>query len=370
MTVTPRESHPENYSLTLDRGLRLLRVLAQEPEGLTVSELADELDTHRAGIYRLLGPLTAHRLVVRGADGRHTLGLGLLELASAVRSRLQEVAVRELRILADELRATTALTIRDGDEAVVAAVVEPSGTAMHIAYRPGLRHPVDRAAPGLAILAGEAPLPGERPEVAVAREQGWAVTTGELLPGATGVGRADPRSGTRDGGAASAPSGSTRATRPRWPGPSSGRRGRSRLRSERVVYDPAHDAACPVEGHRRPRELPESRRAARPHPGRSVVLLQAAVVGGAADGDPVVRPRGTELLAFEGEIAVDHRAAGARRHARARPRARRLDRPGERLRRLRPALGRPRLERARQGARRLHADRPLRARSARSIPTR
>jgi DNA-binding IclR family transcriptional regulator len=163
-------------------------VLAQEPEGLTVSELADELDTHRAGIYRLLGPLTTHRLVVRGADGRHTLGLGLLELASAVRSRLQEVAVRELRVLADELHATTALTIRDGDEALVAAVVEPSGTAMHIAYRPGLRHPLDRAAPGLAILAGEAPLPGERPEVAVAREQGWAVTTGELLPGATGVG--------------------------------------------------------------------------------------------------------------------------------------------------------------------------------------
>ena len=64
--------------------------------------------------------------------------------------------MRELRVLADELRATTALTIRDGDEAVVAAVVvEPSGTSMHIAYRPGLRHPVVRAAPGLAILAGD-----------------------------------------------------------------------------------------------------------------------------------------------------------------------------------------------------------------------
>ena len=95
--------------------------------------------------------------------------------------------MRELRILADELRATTALTIRDGDEAVVAAVVEPSGTSMHIAYRPGLRHPLDRAAPGLAILAGDPPLPGERPEVGIAREQGWVVTTGELLPGATGV---------------------------------------------------------------------------------------------------------------------------------------------------------------------------------------
>lgn len=178
---------PLGHSQTLERGLRLLGVLASQPDGLSVTELAAELDTHRPGVYRLLGPLAAHRLVVRGPDGRYALGLGLLELASAVRSRLQEVAVRELRLLAEELQATTALTIRDGKEVVVAAVVEPSGTAMHVAYRPGLRHPVDRAAPGLAILAGDPALPGERPEVTLARERGWAVTTGELLPGATGV---------------------------------------------------------------------------------------------------------------------------------------------------------------------------------------
>ena len=142
------------------RGLRVLRVLADHPEGLTVSELADELVTHRASIYRLLGPLTEERLVVRGGGGRHLLGLGLLELASAVRPRLQEVAARTLRPLADELRATTALTIRDGADAVVAFVAEPSGTDMHIAYRPGLRHAIALAAPGLAILAAGAPQPG------------------------------------------------------------------------------------------------------------------------------------------------------------------------------------------------------------------
>jgi DNA-binding IclR family transcriptional regulator len=176
-----------NGSLTLERGLRVLRALAEQPDGLSVSELAAELDTHRAGIYRLVGPLADQRLVVRGADGRYALGLAVLELASAVRPRLQEVAIRELRALADEVGATTALTVRDGDEAVVAAVVEPTRTDMHIAYRPGLRHPIDRAAPGLAILAAGPPLPGERPEVARARAQGWAVTSGELLPGATGI---------------------------------------------------------------------------------------------------------------------------------------------------------------------------------------
>ena len=106
---------------------------------------------------------------MRGGGGRHLLGLGLLELASAVRPRLQEVAARTLRPLADELRATTALTIRDGADAVVAVVAEPSGTDMHIAYRPGLRHSIELAAPGLAILAAGAPQPDERPEVQVTR---------------------------------------------------------------------------------------------------------------------------------------------------------------------------------------------------------
>jgi DNA-binding IclR family transcriptional regulator len=188
---------PANHSQTLARGLSLLRALADNAQGLSVSELAADLDTHRAGIYRLLGPLAAERLVVRGADGRFALGLGLVELASAVRPRLQEVAVPELRALADEVQATTALTLRDGDEAVVAAVVQPSNTAMHIAYRPGLRHRLTRAAPGLAILAGAPPRRAERPEVEVARRRGWAQSTGELLPGATGVAAPIP-SGSRD----------------------------------------------------------------------------------------------------------------------------------------------------------------------------
>jgi DNA-binding IclR family transcriptional regulator len=182
--IDPRAS---SHSLTLDRGLRVLRVLAEHSDGLSVSELAAELGTHRAGIYRLLGPLLDQRFVTRGPDGRYVLGLGLLELSSAVRPRLQEIAVRELRSLADELGATTALTLRDGDEAVVIAVVEPRSTNMHIAYPPGLRHALNVAAPGLAILSGGPPQPGERAEVETARRLGYAFSSGELLSGATGV---------------------------------------------------------------------------------------------------------------------------------------------------------------------------------------
>jgi DNA-binding IclR family transcriptional regulator len=176
-----------NYSQTMARGLALLRVLAAHPQGLSVTELAGELRTHRAGVYRLLAPLAEARIVRRAGDGNYVLGLGLVELASAVQPRLQEAASAELRALAEEVGATTALTVRDGEEAVVVAVVEPRSTNMHVAYRPGLRHPVSIAASGLAILAGNPPRAGERQEVEQARRRGYAVSSGELLPGATGV---------------------------------------------------------------------------------------------------------------------------------------------------------------------------------------
>jgi DNA-binding IclR family transcriptional regulator len=177
-----------NQSLTLRRGLRVLRVLAEHPEGMTVSELADALGTHRAGIYRLLTPHLDERLVWRRSDGRYRLGAGLIELASRVEPRLQEVAAPLLQALADELGATAALTVRDGeDAAMVLEVRSPRNADLHITYRPGLRHSVTTAASGIAILAGGPARAGERAEVTDARARGWARSTGELLPGASGV---------------------------------------------------------------------------------------------------------------------------------------------------------------------------------------
>jgi len=116
-------------------------------------------------------------------------GLGdRIELASAVQPRLQAVAGPLLQALADDLGATAALTVRDGeDAAVVADVRSPRNADLHITYRPGLRHPVSVAASGIAILAGNPARVHERPEVTEARACGWSRSTGELLPGATGV---------------------------------------------------------------------------------------------------------------------------------------------------------------------------------------
>jgi DNA-binding IclR family transcriptional regulator len=187
MAEQPKPEVPGG-SQTLERALRLLALFAENPAGLTVSEIADKLDTHRAGVYRLVRPLQAWELVERRPDGSYVLGVGLITLAGHVRSRLKEIAGIELQRLANSLFATCALTIRSGEEGVVVLVNEPLNSRVHIAYRPGVRHPLTQAASGLAILAGDAPREGERREVKEARRVGYAVTHDELLVGATGLG--------------------------------------------------------------------------------------------------------------------------------------------------------------------------------------
>ncbi|WP_333769273.1 IclR family transcriptional regulator [Streptomyces sp. IBSBF 2435] len=141
-------------SQTLDRGLRVLKLLADTDHGLTVTELAAKLGVNRTVVYRLLATLEQHSLVRRDLGGRARVGLGVLGLAHQVHPLLREAALPALRSLAEDIGATAHLTLVDGSEALAVAVVEPTWTDYHVAYRTGFRHPLDRGAAGRAILAG------------------------------------------------------------------------------------------------------------------------------------------------------------------------------------------------------------------------
>ena len=169
---------PAETSQTLDRGLRVLRVLAGAPGGLTITELADRLAVNRTVVYRLVTTLEQHGLVRRDARSRLHVGLGVLSLASAVHPVLRDVAIPVLRRLAEEVGCTAHLTVAEGDEALALAVVEPSWTDFHVSYRIGSRHPLGQGAAGKAILLGREPAD---------RRAAYAVTTGELQPGARGL---------------------------------------------------------------------------------------------------------------------------------------------------------------------------------------
>ena len=140
-------------SQTLDRGLRVLDVLAASPGGLTVTELAGRLGVNRTVVYRLVSTLEQHALVRSDARGRLHVGLGVLHLASGRPAGAARPGVPVLRALAEAVGCTAHLTVADGDEALALAVVEPSWTDFHVGYRVGSRHPLDRGAAGKAILA-------------------------------------------------------------------------------------------------------------------------------------------------------------------------------------------------------------------------
>jgi DNA-binding IclR family transcriptional regulator len=156
---------------TLDRGLRLLSLVADAPGGVTVTEAAARLGVGRAVVYRLAATLTEHALVRRDAEGRLRVGVGLLHLARRAQPLLADAALAALRRLADRVGATAHLTIADGTDAVAVAVVEPSATMFHVAYRVGSRHPIGKGAAGRALSIPD----------------GWVTSAGELQPGAHGL---------------------------------------------------------------------------------------------------------------------------------------------------------------------------------------
>ncbi|MEV6635901.1 helix-turn-helix domain-containing protein [Actinoplanes sp. NPDC051470] len=174
-------------SQTLDRGIRILEHLAAANDARTATAIAHGLGMHRSITYRLLRTLEDHRLVERDPAGRYGLGLGLAALARGVRTDLQSAVTPHLAALAAELGMTAFLVVRAGAEAVTVTSVEPQDTQAHVVYRPGIRHPVDRGAPGLALLMADPPGETDRPELVEARRAGFATSLGEVIAGLRSV---------------------------------------------------------------------------------------------------------------------------------------------------------------------------------------
>ncbi|WP_217142815.1 IclR family transcriptional regulator [Streptomyces sp. AC627_RSS907] len=171
-------------SQTLDRGLRVLKLLADTDHGLTVTELSHKLGVNRTVVYRLLATLEQHALVRRDLGGRARVGLGVLGLGRQVHPLVREAAMPALRSLAEDIGATAHLTLVDGAEALAVAVVEPTWTDYHVAYRAGFRHPLERGAAGKAILSARRSLPVGGGEEG---GPGYTLTHGELEAGACGA---------------------------------------------------------------------------------------------------------------------------------------------------------------------------------------
>lgn len=175
-------------SQTLSRGIRVLELLADAREPLSIDDLARALDVHRSIAYRLVRTHEEHRLVARDGAGLVSLAPRLAALAAAVEHDLQAAALPELTAIANELGMTALIAVVDHDDCVTLTSVEPRAAVASVAQRPGSRHPLTRGAPGRALLAqlDDAAWPVEAgPEltasVAEVRERGFAVSHDEVI---------------------------------------------------------------------------------------------------------------------------------------------------------------------------------------------
>lgn len=176
-------------SQTLSRGIRVLEVLADAREPLSIDEIAVRLRVHRSVAYRLLRTLEDHGLVARDSAGRLLLGARLAALAAGVAHDLQAEALPELTAVANELGMTCFLAVLDHDECVTLASIEPRHAVASVAQRPGTRHPVTRGAPGKAILSllPRTSWPADvasslEVEVTDAAARGWFDSHDEVIP--------------------------------------------------------------------------------------------------------------------------------------------------------------------------------------------
>lgn len=174
-------------SQTLARGLEVLRAVTAAPEGLSVTEVAEQAGVHRTIAYRVLNTLADARLVHRGQDGRYRGAAGLLAFSPAAYSSLAAAARPHLRELADQVGAAVSLIVRQGRDAVALAVLGPANGTFHVLFSEGSVHPLDRGAAGLALLAAGPRQPDEPEAVAQARRDGFARTYGQVEPDMHGL---------------------------------------------------------------------------------------------------------------------------------------------------------------------------------------
>lgn len=167
---------------TLDRGLRLLEVIALSDTPLTLAELSQQMRLHRSIVYRLLRTLQDHHLVAHTALG-YVVGTRAQSLGRRTLPMLQRIAKPEIAKLAARVGLTSFFVVRDGEEAVTLVSVEVESVRSRNVYSPGDRHPLTVGSPGIAILSAEPPHAGERPEVSRARGCGYAITRNEVVPG-------------------------------------------------------------------------------------------------------------------------------------------------------------------------------------------
>lgn len=205
----PRSDNPQEATGTvqaLDRGLRLLLVLAEQDE-VTLTDITVDADIAPTSAYRLLVTLQQRGLVSFDEEAQTwSIGVEAFRIGSAFlrRTNYLEAGRPIMRRLMEASGETSNMAIQDGQDVVFVSQVE-THKPIRAFFRPGTRGAMHASGIGKALLAEraradvdaivvESGLPAFTPATLTTRDallsdlehtrsRGWAVDDEESTPG-------------------------------------------------------------------------------------------------------------------------------------------------------------------------------------------
>jgi DNA-binding IclR family transcriptional regulator len=205
-------SSPPTGAQTITRAVRALKLIAERPNGLRLTDLADGLELAQPTAHRLLQTLLSEGMLVRdGPTRRYRLGPLVFELglASAREFNLRDICMPILESLAERTGDTSFLFVRSGNDAVCLSRVQGTYPIQTPVVEIGSRQPLGVNAGGLALLSclsdaevtrtleaiaprlgvyGELGAEELRVHCARAQERGFALIANKAAPGVSALG--------------------------------------------------------------------------------------------------------------------------------------------------------------------------------------
>ena len=150
-----RKSRPGPQAQTVDRAVRILKLIAQNNGEMGVNQIAEALGVYPSVASRLVTTLEYHNLLRQNPQTlKYSLGLGLVELSTTALSSIElyEVSRPVLEELNAETGETVFLMVLDRGEGVYIRKID-SRQKLAIRSEVGRREPAHASAVGKALLA-------------------------------------------------------------------------------------------------------------------------------------------------------------------------------------------------------------------------
>jgi DNA-binding IclR family transcriptional regulator len=114
-----RPANEKSQVQVIARAAAILRVLEDQPSGLSLGQIAQRVDLARSTVQRIVAALEVEKLVIAASpNGRVRLGPTILRLAASVRTDFVSLAHSFLVKLSNELRETVDLAVVKRDHLV------------------------------------------------------------------------------------------------------------------------------------------------------------------------------------------------------------------------------------------------------------